>query len=185
MYLSLLLQILEKRPAKGKFSLASESKSKLSFSFLPKQKVLAPITAGSNLAAWRAGAALSRLLLSDPFRTLCLSEYLPLQVSSASFVQGSERRSPAPGRAPERDRGELPPSSCRWVSQWLSHSSGPLYIISSEMPGALAVAEQDSGLVSVQEFLYRVLPEFQQPVHPCWPNEGFFESQNHLVWRDL
>ena len=101
MYLSLfLLQILEKRPANGKFNLASKSKSKLSFPFLPKQKVLGPVTPGSDLAALRAGAASSFLVFSDLFKTLYLSEFLPFKVSNAFFVRGFERTaSPARGRA--------------------------------------------------------------------------------------
>lgn len=99
---------MEKRPANGKFNLVSKSKSKLSFPFLPKQKVLAPITPGSDLAALRAGALSSFLVFSDLLKALYLSDSLSFKAGDAFFVPGFEHTaSPAQGRA----------SDTRW-SRW-------------------------------------------------------------------
>lgn len=91
MYLSLLLfQILEERSLHGEFNLASKSKSKLSFPFLSKPKVLAPITPAFDLAAWRAGTAWSFPAFSDLFKTLYLSGSVSFKVRGTSFVRGFE-----------------------------------------------------------------------------------------------
>lgn len=69
-----------------------KAKSKLSFPFLPKQKVLAPITPGSDCAALRAGAASSFLVFSDLFKTLYLSDFMSFKVSDAFVARGFEHR---------------------------------------------------------------------------------------------
>lgn len=155
----LLLQILEKRSLHGKFNLACKRTSKLSIPFLSRPKVLAPITPGSDLAAgeqellgaFQHSQIFSRLFI---FQTWCLSKSEALPLSSGESLDT------------QQSRGEGAAfSSCLWVSQWISHSSGPLYITIIFPESWLSCfAGQDSGLILVGEFLYEMFLPF--PVVP-------------------
>lgn len=171
MYLSLLLfQILEERSLHGEFNLASKSKSKLSFPFLSKPKVLAPITPAFDLAAWRAGTAWSFPAFSDLFKTLYLSGSVSFKVRGTSFVRGFELH-----QLRRESRGEgaaffLVPLG---ISVDISFLRASLY--PNNIPRVLPVLLCRAGLgfdIAGGISLRDISVFFQ---NPCWPMELFLE----------